>query len=753
MKMDKMTQTDSFVKHTFDSLKNYIVVGLCGKTGAGCSTAAQILNTDYSELHMEKYEPRNSSFETLYTQREYKIMQQYAEKHWEPFEIIKVSALITARVLENCPEKLAGLLSDIAQYQAEYDNKYDYGEICQSFFRKAMYINLSAYTEKKENCFWCPEVRELLSVTDICKAERFSRLATQQFFSDMQSSRKIHPDDAEFTCSFQCEVNGVNVTFVPDTSWIRITNRDLYHLFSYFCRCHKDKTSLDNPIIFFILKEYIYHYLPEWCTSLWNHVDRICNISTIAMQMLGVHLRMFREPYYLKHTQLKTGGYTIIAEDINSSIKLLRKYHHFIHVILDKMVHTLIAVDSIKNPFESRYLSDRYSNYFLFGIYTEEDERRSRYHQFGKNIDNLTSLDIIEQHWELKKELHSCSAQVKNTKLSGKKYILEKLCDYVEKYAEIKNQISFFIQNVSICMENSDIFISNIIDDEKFYSLKTDLIRYVCLIMHPGLLLPTDIERNMQIAYTAKLNSGCLSRQVGAVVTDVQYHPLSIGWNRQPEGQFPCSYRDVSTICTSDSDDGTCKLMYSDYELDGEFKSILKQIYQSYKKNGFHTQEGLPFHYCFKDIYNSMTGEVNFNYSRSLHAEETAFFNLRGNVNAAIGGYLFTTSSPCVICSKMAMQMKISKIFYIEPYPGIQFKQVLSTGDSKMRPKLILFTGAIGKAYMKLYTPIMPLKDEDELRMGKQMTMLTEAGQEVDGEYILNNNINMTNDSPIPGRQ
>lgn len=49
----------------------------------------------------------------------------------------------------------------------------------------------------------------------------------------------------------------------------------------------------------------------------------------------------------------------------------------------------------------------------------------------------------------------------------------------------------------------------------------------------------------MQIAFNTKLNSGCISRQVGAVVTDAHFSVKGIGWNDVPVGQTPCSLRDV----------------------------------------------------------------------------------------------------------------------------------------------------------------------------------------------------------------
>jgi deoxycytidylate deaminase len=91
-----------------------------------------------------------------------------------------------------------------------------------------------------------------------------------------------------------------------------------------------------------------------------------------------------------------------------------------------------------------------------------------------------------------------------------------------------------------------------------------------------------------------------------------------------------------------------------------------------------------------------------------MHAEEKALARVQ---ESAIGGYLFTTSSPCEMCSKNAKDHKISKIYYIEPYPGISEDQYSGSGDVNNRAKHILFTGAIGRAYTQMYTPIMPYKD------------------------------------------
>lgn len=150
------------------------------------------------------------------------------------------------------------------------------------------------------------------------------------------------------------------------------------------------------------------------------------------------------------------------------------------------------------------------------------------------------------------------------------------------KAAKLYAEIPFILQNVEGCLRDADIFINNETDNERLILLKKKLLRYVSLIMNPGLVLPTPIERGMQIAYTAKLNSGCISRQVGAAITDDQYHLLSVGWNQQPEMQLPCLYRDLCSLYYQWAPDA-----YSDFELDNQ--NTLQKNIQDPVTNAFET--------------------------------------------------------------------------------------------------------------------------------------------------------------------
>ena len=211
----------------------------------------------------------------------------------------------------------------------------------------------------------------------------------------------------------------------------------------------------------------------------------------------------------------------------------------------------------------------------------------------------------------------------------------------------------------------------------------------------------------MQLAYTAKVNSGCISRQTGAVVTDSEYNIISLGWNDVPYGQTPCIYRNLLDL-QRQNDKGA----FSDYEW--ESNSPFQINLQKYDFSMAASLNGLPASFCFKTLNEKVTGEKNPMSARAMHGEEKAL--LQGRTPKIKGGCLFTTSSPCEMCAKNAKEHQISKIYYIEPYPGISQRHVCNSGDPHNRAQYILFEGAIGRAYTQLYTPILPYKDELSLR-------------------------------------
>ena len=221
----------------------------------------------------------------------------------------------------------------------------------------------------------------------------------------------------------------------------------------------------------------------------------------------------------------------------------------------------------------------------------------------------------------------------------------------------------------------------------------------------------------MQVAYNAKANSGCVSRQVGAILTDANFTVKSIGWNDVPQSQIPCNLRNGLDLVKqknsahfSDFEKGEDGTLYDDKT--NFHRKISIELGDEKKIND--SLKGRNCSYCFKTFHNAFEGEKNQVHTRSLHAEENAMIQITKYGGQGVqGGNLFTTASPCELCSKKAFQLGIKNIYYIDPYPGIATSHILKNGkDKSLFPNLKMFQGAVGSAFHKLYEPFMSYKDE-----------------------------------------
>lgn len=388
---------------------------------------------------------------------------------------------------------------------------------------------------------------------------------------------------------------------------------------------------------------------------------------TKVFQEVGSNLRKSGSPF--GGTREPSSVFRI-SEKINQIVKSIHKENQS----LEKRRPTHIVIDAIRNPLEAVFFQDRYSSFYLVSITVAESQRLARLRACGYSDGDISIIDKAE---------------------------------YSPYDASDEN--GYYRQDIMGCIQRADIHIWNADCRDlasEYHDLANQLLKFVSLIKRPGLVTPSAVERCMQIAFTAKLNSGCISRQVGAVVVDKNFSVRSIGWNDAPHGQVPCNLR-----CRDDLIKGRDPEAYSDFEKgDGAYLREFKERSNKYFVSSIESK-GLNKAFCFKSEYNAFTGERNQVHTRSLHAEENAFLQLAkyGSVGV-MGGKLFTTASPCELCSKKAYQLGIDEIYYVDPYPGISISHVISSGNA--RPKLILFSGAIGRAFHRLYTPVFSYKDE-----------------------------------------
>ena len=365
---------------------------------------------------------------------------------------------------------------------------------------------------------------------------------------------------------------------------------------------------------------------------------------------------------------------------------------------------TQIVINSLKNPLEIMFFKQRYAAFFAIAV-----------HQ------NPELLKMI---------LHS--------KFGGKDELTEKTIELEYKGGNDKD---FHFQKVEECLQLSDIHINLLnendvkeenkkakslpINIQPSFTWQDQILKYLSLIDHPGLVPPSSEERCMQLALTAKYNSGCISRQVGAAITDGDYSIKAIGWNNTPSGQVPCSLRNANDLIENSLDIEA----FTNYERTkwnertenkNDFHEVVSENFEKRVDANRDLIKGRNVCFCFKAIKNSYSEGKNQVHTRSLHAEENAFLQLTKYGGVGIqNGILFSTASPCELCSKKAYQLGIKLIYYIDPYPGISQPHILSSGENPI--DIRLFTGAIGAVYSRLYQPFMSYKDELSLILGQNI--------------------------------
>ena len=572
----------------YNEREQFIIIGLTGRTGSGCTTVSNILKTEqFSDLNMR--EPKTTDFSNN-DERKYQIIHTYAKEHWHPFYRISMTDMIFSFILHN---DYCSFLKELTEMFDEYivnEIKEAIGEKYNSLEEEFNFLNKT-----------------------ILKCMGTNGNLLRDNISDIQNEYEILIRLPSVQSKFREIMQDLNYTYKND-----------------------------------------------------NGETVKVNVFTYCLQEFGNRIRHHGN---ITKEDVFTGEHMFaIARRANDFIKALRYNNK------EQNLPTFICLDAIRNPYEATYFQDRYSSFFLVSVSTDDYERIRR---LGDNYDNqqIKALDKTEYP----------------QKLIGDK--------------------KFTNQDIGACAQLADIYLYNPRENtnEKFF-ISELIVKYITLIKHPGLVTPSSVERCMQIAYNAKLNSGCLSRQVGAVITDAHYSVKAVGWNSVAEGQIPCNLRTVNNYLNNKDED-----TFSTFEI--ENSQFSRHMYKKY--DGVIKSDALNGRlcaYCFKDEYKEITGEKNQVHTRSLHAEENAFLQIVKYGGEGIkGGILFTSASSCVLCSKKAYQLGIKHIYYIDPYPDIANSHILSFGKDKSKcPQCHLFYGAIGKAYTYLFTQRIAIKDELE---------------------------------------
>ena len=434
----------------------------------------------------------------------------------------------------------------------------------------------------------------------------------------------------------------------------------------------------------------------EFCDSLYEYLKHNdYYLKNLFVHRLANSIRSFGNPELVLNRESKKDvtmkNMFLIVGLINDIIKGS-----------DHSSKRNFVVDSVRCSLEIVYLRERYNAFYMICMHNEKciDTIKNKVEAY--NNDGRQSV-ITESIYDL---------------------------GITENDPKSYEEGLFSVPDIYNCIGNSEIHIFKRENDKEphldFYSTAEQWLKIQALILHPGLFTPSSDERCMSIAFQVKYNSGCISRQVGCVITDDKYTIKSVGWNDVPVGQIPCGLSDARELCDSNYEkDDPNNRCYSKFEYKGmitcenhksvSFLQKMKETYPLEVTNRVE-QEGLYTPFCFKKHYNDFKGPKDNVNTRSLHAEENTMLQISKNGGAGLnGGRMYVTASPCVLCSKKAYQIGIKEIIYLDRYTDIAEDQILDSGYDK--PICRGFCGLIGATYFKLYQPFMSFKDELQIRM------------------------------------
>lgn len=693
-------------KHLYDSRKEFSIIAITGIMGSGYKELIDIMQKPWEELRPLLRNPEhlyNPDFDTaelkdinnsnkdanyeaisyLMNNRKYAICYKYMESHYtNPYEVVKYNKALwlyslkklcqkDQYTLELFKEDIHNILKDkYAPHRTSYEdngvNDTAYTELCNnrklnhqlSFLDYWDKINAVIDDALLESVF-----AEIMSLPDIISGSRFSS----------EDKKKLH------------SIFFGQSAFV---AWYERLNTELIKL-DYYCSC------------------LLYHRLGTCIRATGNPLT----------QTEG-NREFFKKNEYLF--------------DIVKLLVTLIKIHH--KELGDKPCR--ICIDALHNSLEARYLQERFTAFYFMAVNNAE---------YKLNLEAVIKEKMCDNgEYNRDEDIQYLETIIKNTLLlgateakSGIKNEELAVPDLENCVANAEIHLGYIPTPLSILqLNNGEIRVDNAISVLKhigFYYLAEQWMKYACLIQRPGLITPSTDERCMEIAHTAKFNSGCISRQVGAVITNKFGSIRTIGWNDAPYGQVPCSYRDLRDLIHGKEQNKPNKLpyLYSEFEREDTsdvclykekcFKQKINEIYmEKIDAISEEAMKGMPFPFCFKEYHTTWLESEKGNqfHQRAIHAEENAMMQMvKYGGEALNGGVIYVTASPCEICSKKLYQIGVRKIVYIDPYPGIARKQIISNGYRK--PELVNYLGAYGATYYKLFTPFISYKDEIHLRLKK----------------------------------
>lgn len=271
-----------------------------------------------------------------------------------------------------------------------------------------------------------------------------------------------------------------------------------------------------------------------------------------------------------------------------------------------------------------------------------------------------------------------------------------------------------FGQSVANTFMESDFFLR--LESPSSAVTEPKIRRFLSLVFSSEIITPTSHETAMYLAYAAAGNSGCLSRQVGATLTDKDGEVISVGWNDVPQaggGVYQFQENDLShqndKRCMYFEDDGIC---LNDKEKNLLSESVVNELIKNDLITAVNKQKAL-------DLLKKSRIKELIEFTRAVHAEMHAI--IIGSQKAGskiVGGRIYCTTYPCHNCAKHIVAAGIKEVYYIEPYRKSQATRL--HGDSisekevmKDHVRFLMFDGISPKKYLDFFKMLPNSRKKD----------------------------------------
>ncbi|RPZ31848.1 deoxycytidylate deaminase [Pseudomonas aeruginosa] len=355
----------------------------------------------------------------------------------------------------------------------------------------------------------------------------------------------------------------------------------------------------------------------------------------------------------------------------------------------DKPPRAVYLVDQLKNPAEVELFKLVYGNlFYLVGVLSPQDVR----------LNQLVRSERMEPA--------DAQALISRDRNDNKKHG----------------------QRLEKTIQLADYFVRN--NHDNISNLTKPCARFVELVHGKNGITPTSDESGMYAAFSASLKSACLSRQVGAAISDQNRNIISLGWNDVPKfggGLYSSNDEGGDQRCFYHG--GKC---YNDLYKSRLITDILaiveKQVALSPENK---TALGALI------LEETRAGSI-IEYSRAIHAEMEAILGLARHQGVSSRGCtLYTTTYPCHNCARHIIAAGIARVVFIEPYEkslAMELHEDAISSDSQVKNKTTFdnFEGVAPRKYSSFFFSRGDRKDEQ----GSAIDIVKQDARHIGVEFL-----------------